>query len=480
MEKNTTGRLFNKTDSRVGKLIQAIEQIRLGNYSAKIPVLPPDQVGKLGSALVELSKTLDTRCRELDLLNRITLRINSGFLLEELLEEVYREFHQFIPYNRIGFSLIDKEKLTVIAHWAETDQPIVRLGKGYESPLKGSSLEAIIQNGKPRILNNLLDYLNKKPESESTRLVVEEGMRSSLTCPLVANGTPVGFMFFSSIHPDAYKNIHTDIFQQIAAQLSLILEKGRLANQLTEQNVQIENQNKELKKLMELKDKFLGMAAHDLRNPISLIQMMAEMLLSEEFPPSLEEVQKFHNDIRIQSDYMLDLLRDILDVAQIESGKLALQLQRISIQEFLDTVINMHQRLAEPKGILIRLDCDAVGELIADPLRIRQVMDNLLSNAVKYSPAGSTVRVCCRRQDDHWRFEIKDSGPGIRPEDRDRLFKDFGRLSTKPTGGEKSTGLGLAISKRVVEAHHGKIGLDSEPEKGSIFWFSLPAEKNSD
>jgi hypothetical protein len=463
-----------KPDNRVGELISATQQIRIGNFSVRIPVVPADQLGELGSALLELNKTLEARYGELQLLNKITLRINSGFLLEEILNEVYKDFREFIPYNRIGFALIDKEKQTVRAHWAASDQPLVRLEIGYEASLTGSTLEKIIQTGEPRIINDLVEYLQNKPSSESTQLVVEEGMRSSLTCPVVANGVPVGFMFFSSIHAQTYKDIHTDTFQHIAAQLSVILEKGRLVSQLADQKKKIEIQNAELKRLDELKNKFLGIAAHDLRNPIANIQMITNMLLSKSLPISVEESQDYINDIRVQSEYMLTLLGDILDVTQIESGKLELEPQYVSIQDFLLNILKIHQNLAKPKGTLIILDCDEKGKIFADPLRMRQVMDNLLSNAVKYSPAGSKVLVKCYREKKTWHFEVVDQGPGILPEDRERLFQDFGRLSSKPTGGEKSTGLGLAISKRVVEAHGGKIGVDSEPGNGSTFWFTLP------
>ena len=474
MQKNERKVPRVKPDNRIEKLISATQQIRIGNYSIKIPVLPSDQLGELGSALLELTQTLDTRYRELQILNKITLRINSGFLLEDILNEVYKDFQEFIPYNRIGFALIEKEKGTVRAHWAASDQPIVRLEIGYESPLKGSTLEKIIQTGQPRILNDLREYLHNKPGSESTRLVVEEGMRSSLTCPLVANGVPVGFMFFSSIYPQTYMDIHTDTFQRIAAQLSVTLEKGRLVTQLADKNKQIEIQNTELKRLNELKNKFLGIAAHDLRNPIANIQMISDLLLSERLPISMEEKRGFLNDIHAQSEYMLTLLGDILDITQIESGKLELEPRFASIQDFLRGIVKVHQRLAEPKGTILKLDCDEKGKVFADPLRMRQVMDNLLSNAVKYSPAGSTVLVKCFRKDREWNFEVIDQGPGILPKDRNRLFQDFGRLSSKPTGGEKSTGLGLAISKRVVEAHGGKMGVKSEPGKGSTFWFTLP------
>jgi signal transduction histidine kinase len=112
---------------------------------------------------------------------------------------------------------------------------------------------------------------------------------------------------------------------------------------------------------------------------------------------------------------------------------------------------------------------------MADPARLLQVIDNLISNAVKYSPPGSTIRVALLQDQRGWRINVKDEGPGLTPHDRQNLFKDFVRLSAQPTGGEKSVGLGLAITRRVVEAHGGKIGVDSEPGQGANFWFMLPA-----
>jgi signal transduction histidine kinase len=101
-------------------------------------------------------------------------------------------------------------------------------------------------------------------------------------------------------------------------------------------------------------------------------------------------------------------------------------------------------------------------------------MDNLLSNAVKYSPPGSVIRVRIRQANQMWRIEVQDQGPGVTHEDQQHIFQDFARLSAKPTGGEKSTGLGLAITRRVVVAHGGDIGVDSEQDNGATFWFTLP------
>ncbi len=429
---------------------------------------------KLTAEARNLSLQLVHRQVELQKLNRIALRINSGLTLEDILEDVYNEFHEIIPYNRIGFSLIEKDGQSVRAHWAHTDQPLVRLEKDYEASLHGSSLEKIIATGRPRILNDLPEYLRLKPGSESTQLVVEEGMRSSLTCPLIVEGKPVGFMFFSSIELNAYAESHVSIFQQIAAQLSILLEKGKLVSELASQKKRIELQNNELTRLNDLKNTFLGIAAHDLRNPLANIQMITDLLSSDDNPLNVNESIELVSDIHRQTEYMLALLSDILDVTQIESGKLELITQEIDSQVFLEEIVERHDKLAEYKHTHVVLDPMEKGRICADKLRLRQVLDNLISNAVKFSPERTTVHVRAAHLGKEWRIEVSDQGPGISEQDRKRLFKDFARLSAQPTAGEKSTGLGLAICKRIIVAHAGQIGVESEPGHGATFWFTLP------
>lgn len=118
--------------------------------------------------------------------------------------------------------------------------------------LAGSTLQTIIQTGRPRIINDLRTYLEAKPRSQSTQLIVREGMRSSLTCPLIAQGRPIGFLFFSSDQPGTYSDVHVEFFQEIAGQLAVILEKGRLYSELAQQAAVIERQNRQMTKELEM------------------------------------------------------------------------------------------------------------------------------------------------------------------------------------------------------------------------------------
>ena len=461
----------------ISQYIEAVERLKRGDYDLDLSISPVGELGQLSQALQELAKTLEKRYRELEKLGEITSNINAGLLLDDVLENVYRNFRAIIPYNRIGFALIEDKNSTrqVRAYWAKSDQPVLKLLKGYSAPLAGSSLEAIITTGQPRIINNLAEYLGQKPESLSTRLIVAEGMCSSLTCPLIANGIPVGFIFFSSIEPNTYADVHVDIFQRIAGQLSVIVEKGRLVSELSAQKAAIEKQNKELHRLSELKNTFLGIAAHDLRSPIGFIRMIVHFLLDPSDELSETELKAFLNDIEAQTNYMLGFLNDLLDVTQIEAGKLNLKLEPVDLDDLLREAVYRHNRMAASKGTQVLLEPDSTGQVTADRTRLGQVVDNLISNAVKYSPPGSTVKINVEQAGEGWRVNVQDQGPGLTAEDRQHLFQNFARLSARPTGDEKSVGLGLAITRRVVEAHGGKIGVDSEPGQGANFWFTLPA-----
>lgn len=450
------------TDKRILDLERAAQEMSRGHFDAAVPDEDGDDISRLARALRLLGTALEKRFAELQALAKVTEKINSGLLLDEILDHVYASFQPFIPYDRIGFSLIEPEEGLVRARWAKSSAPVMRINKGFSAPLKGSSLETVMATRRPRILNDLELYLREHPCSDSTRLIVAEGMRSSLTCPLLVEGKPVGFMFFSSTKTSAYADAHVAIFQEIAGQLSLIVEKGRLYQRLLE--------------LDELKNRFLGMAAHDLRGPIAYVVMAAETILDDSFGPLTDEQARLLKAMVASAQGMQNLVNDLLDVSAIEAGSVTLKPRSADPAAFLRDCLKEHQFAAAKKGIALAEDLPVSlpAALTFDPERLRQVVDNLISNALKFSPQKSRVTLSASNQADAITVAVSDQGPGLLPEEAPKLFEPFSKGASRPTGGEKSTGLGLAIAKRLVEAHGGKIWAKSELGKGSTFLFTIP------
>ena len=231
----------------------------------------------------------------------------------------------------------------------------------------------------------------------------------------------------------------------------------------------------QLSKANAAKSRFLGMAAHDLRNPLASIRGLAEFLRDGVVGTLAADQLDLVNTIHSASQDMLSMVNELLDVATIEAGELKIAPEVVVIAQIVEKAAYLANIEAAKKQTKIVHTSQAPHARInADPSKIRQVIDNLLSNAVKYSPPGSNIAVETAANGQEFSVAVRDQGPGIPESERDRLFKDFGRMSTKPTGGEKSTGLGLAICRKIVDAHHGTITAENLPGGGCVFRFTLP------
>jgi len=240
----------------------------------------------------------------------------------------------------------------------------------------------------------------------------------------------------------------------------------------------VEERTKQLVELNHEKDEFLGIAAHDLKNPLASIRSGAEIL--DRFYSSendTDNVRRFTGMMMRACDQMVDIIANLLDVNRIESGLVSMDLQSVSMS-LVDDVVEEYQERAAQKGIILNLQSGKGCTARADKQALRQILDNLISNAVKYSPQWKQVWIRCAghaaNEKEYVRVEIQDEGPGLTAEDHKSLFGKFARLSAMPTGGENSTGLGLSIVKKLVELQGGRVWCESEAGKGAMFILELP------
>ena len=260
--------------------------------------------------------------------------------------------------------------------------------------------------------------------------------------------------------------------QQGLRDAALVL--NRQLNDLTRELHQV---NAELRDLNELKSRFVGMAAHDLRNPLGLIINYGEFLVDEASECLDEEQRGFLGTILAAAEGMRRNVENFLDMAVIESGQLRVERSPTTVSDIVLGALTLVRRLTTRKKITVitRADCDQTSLKVDGP-QLQQVLMNLLGNAVEFSNEGQRVWLTTHREGQNMVFQVRDEGPGMSEFDQKDLFAPFVRAGTRKTGGERSRGLGLAIARLIVEAHGGRIWVESTVGLGSSFYFEVPAE----
>jgi signal transduction histidine kinase len=238
-------------------------------------------------------------------------------------------------------------------------------------------------------------------------------------------------------------------------------------------------QNTRLEQLNLEKNEFLGIAAHDLKNPLTAIKGLSEVLADPNSGLDKDEILDFSKMILHSSEFMFQIIIDLLDINAIEEGKINFNIEEIDAFELLKLVSNKFRMRAEDKRIKLNLipNNDTL-HAFADPGRCQQILDNLVSNAIKFSPFDRNIWIAASKTVDekYIKIEVKDEGPGISEDDMKKLFGKFTRLSARPTNNENSTGLGLSIVKRLVEEMRGRIYCESKLGEGAKFVLELPTE----
>jgi signal transduction histidine kinase len=262
-------------------------------------------------------------------------------------------------------------------------------------------------------------------------------------------------------------------FDQMAESLERAQERRLLEEELRRKNYELEQQNLAIQEANRLKTEFVSMVSHELRTPLTSIQGYAELMLEDE--QLAEEQRESLTIVKNNSDRLLGLINDLLDLSRIEAGRLDLHRTSLDVARLIREVAGSLRPLIEAKRQQFRLDlAGQLPAVWADQDRVTQILTNLISNAHKYTLAEGSITVAARRDDGFVRVDVSDTGIGLSPEDQAQLFTKFFRAHDRLPQAGRGTGLGLAITRLLVELHGGQITVSSAPGHGSTFSFSLP------
>ncbi len=229
----------------------------------------------------------------------------------------------------------------------------------------------------------------------------------------------------------------------------------------------------EVERGSKFKDQFLSTMSHELRTPLNAVLGFSDLLADERYGPLNDRQQRYVTHIHTGGKHLLKLISDILDLSKIEAGRMELTREHVTVASAFAEVISGLHPLAEKKSQALLQKVEPNLHVYADAMRFKQILMNLVANAIKFTPERGRIELVARRVQDQARMEVRDDGPGIPPDQQQRIFEAFVRL-TQTGSATEGTGLGLAITSRLVELHGSKLAIESQPGEGTSFYFSLP------
>jgi PAS domain S-box-containing protein len=294
-------------------------------------------------------------------------------------------------------------------------------------------------------------------DAEHRQLLLQLGARSFVSVPLKVSGKAVGVLvLYSAESGRQFVQDDLALAEELARRAALAVENARLYH--------------EAQLATRARDQMLGIVAHDLRNPLNTI-LMASELLEEVLAPDVQKARQVQM-VRRAGKQMNHLIQDLLDVKRIENGRLAVEPRAVRAMALLNEAVEMLRSLASARGLDLTLEpTDELPMVKADAQRIHQVFSNLIGNAIKFTPRGGKICVSGKQRGSDVHMGVSDTGPGIPAEQLPHVFGQFWQASG---GDRRGIGLGLAIAKGIVEAHDGRIWVESALGEGSSFYFTLP------
>ncbi|MGD8453350.1 MAG: GAF domain-containing sensor histidine kinase [Phycisphaerae bacterium] len=396
-------------------------------------------------------------------LDTINQKVAARQSVEELVDFLFDATRAISPCDRVSIALVEEDGARLVSHYTRATYEPVLLKKGYAADLRGSSLDAVLNRGTPRLIHDLEAYLAEHPDSAATKLLVREGVRSSMTCPLAVEGRRVGVLFRSSRRARVYDAGHVRLHLAVAERLSQAVEKTWRIEQLRAAN--------------EAYFEMLGFVAHELKSPVASMLQSAQLMADGYVGPLTAEQRERLSRMVAKGEYLLRLVGDYLDLGRLESGQLELKAR--DDVDFVSGVVEPAIDIIAPQIEAQRMQLErhlpeTPAPVQVDPDLMRIMMVNLLGNAAKYGNEGGSIRLTVAQPAGALEVRVWNEGPGFPPGERGRLFRKFSRLQTEALLRRKGTGVGLYTCWRIIQMHGGHIEADSAEGQWAEFRLTIP------
>lgn len=413
----------------------------------------------LAMTIIESGRVEDearARTRELEQILSLTRAINAGRTVEEVLDGIFESFRGVIPYDRVEYATIEEQGDVLRTRWARAAYEHMQLTAGFVYR-RAAAFAASDPSPRPTIDNDLVAYAAPRPDGNPTKVLVREGLRSALSCPLAHQGTVVGYLFFASKTPAAYRPSHALLVEQVAAQIAGAIEHRRLGDELLVRNEELEH-------LQQARSAFLATVSHELRTPLTAVVGLAAELRDHIDDLSLSEVSEFTGVIAREATDVAGIVEDLLVVARAEADEVSVAPQSVALDAKVYSVL-----AAWGKQTVDAIPITGGAVAWADSLRVRQIVRNLVSNARRHG--GSNVEVRLSTLGSTARLQLVDDGDPI-PEDLQlSMFEPFAH-GTADRARPGSVGLGLWVARHLARAMDGDLVYRADGV--NIFELQLP------
>jgi signal transduction histidine kinase len=446
------------------------KQIELASTFADQAVIAIENVrlfDEVQARTTELARSVE----ELRALGEVSQAVNSTLDLETVLATIVAKAVQLSNTDAGVIYVLDEveQTLRVRATYGLSDE-LVEAIRGQPAGAS-DALRRAIQDRQPLEIADIGD----EPPSPVREIAMRAGFRARLVVPLVGTNRVVGAFVIRRKQPGKFPTSTIELLQTFAAQSVLAIQNARLFSE-------IEEKSRQLQMASEHKSQFLASMSHELRTPLNAIIGLTEMMVANSGRFGTEKALEPLRRVNAAGTHLLSLISEILDLSKIEAGKLELNPEPVNLARLIDEVVGTAAQLAEKnKNHLVVEARENVGALMADPMRLKQILLNLLSNACKFTKEGEVALRVRRVADgrDWVELAVADSGIGMTAEQQAKLFQDFAQADSLTARRYGGTGLGLAISRKLARMMGGDVTVTSEPGKGSVFTMRLPGSGDS-